>query len=73
MKVETGKNGQYLVLCDGIPTWGGCLPVPVTDAPTDIKYNGVTFNGYIESDGGTPITDKGFLFGKKLNQVDYLA
>ena len=61
VSVPPGARGQYLIFCDGVPTWGGCLP-QVTTSPV-ISIAGVAnTGGNVVSDGGVYIFAKGVVY-----------
>ncbi len=58
VRVPAGSHGQSLFFCNGVPTWGGCLPLLITTSfsfPTSI----LTIGGNISNDGGSSITARG--------------
>lgn len=63
--VPSGLNGQVLTLLDEVPTWGGAGEVPnqspilYTNGISDPKPNSFVTGGYILSDGGTPVNQRG--------------
>lgn len=63
--IPVGSNGQVLTLLDGVPTWGGSGEVPnqspilMTNGISDPTPNSFITGGYILSDGGSPISQRG--------------
>ncbi len=57
--VLPGTYGQALILCDGIPTWGGCLPVVTTSEVNVVSFNLAYGGGDVVSDGGNPVIQRG--------------
>ncbi len=58
--VPVGSNGQVLTLNNGIPVWGGAqLPLVITNAATSILALSAVSGGFICSDGGSPVTERG--------------
>jgi uncharacterized protein YjdB len=63
--VPEGSNGQVLTLLGGVPKWGGAGTVPnqspilYTNSISDPKPNSFVTGGYILSDGGTDIIQRG--------------
>jgi uncharacterized protein (TIGR02145 family) len=57
--IAAGQHGQALFLCNGIPTWGGCLPIVTTNITTNITINSALSGGEVVNDGGTPVTARG--------------
>ncbi|MFM7588895.1 MAG: hypothetical protein ACKO55_07250, partial [Bacteroidota bacterium] len=61
VSVPPGTRGQSLIFCDGVPTWGGCLP-QVTTSPV-ISIAGVAnTGGNVVSDGGYYVSAKGVVY-----------
>lgn len=58
--IPAGSYGQSLILCNGVPTWGGCLSMLTTDTITGVLAAQATAKGTITSDGGTTVTARGF-------------
>ena len=66
--LPAGNYGKPLGLCEGIPTWGGCLPSITTriydisrlDATADVGFD-------LALTGGTPITRTGVCWSKSPN------
>ena len=67
VKVTVGSHGQYLAFCNGVPTWGGCLPILTTAAISSISYTTASSGGNISSDGGTPVTARGVCWNTSPN------
>jgi uncharacterized protein (TIGR02145 family) len=61
--VSPGTRGQSLIMCDGIPSWGGCLPQVTTASITSIFASRATCGGTVVSDGGSMITTRGVVYG----------
>ena len=57
--IATGGYGQNLVNCNGVPTWGGCVPVISTNAISNIFTTTATSGGNITNNGGNPILTSG--------------
>jgi len=63
--VPAGLNGQVLTLYEGVPKWGGSGEVPnqspilYTNGISDPTPTSFITGGYILSDGGTPVTQRG--------------
>jgi uncharacterized protein (TIGR02145 family) len=58
--VPVGINGQVLTLNNGIPVWGGVqLPLVITNAATSVLAISAVSGGFICSDGGSPVTERG--------------
>jgi uncharacterized protein (TIGR02145 family) len=65
--VPPGNYGQLLSFCNGVPTWGGCLPIVTTTAASAITANGATTGGNVTSDGGLVVTARGVVYGTSPN------
>jgi hypothetical protein len=62
--VPVGSNGQVLTLNNGTPQWGGVqMPMIFTNPATSIMALSVVSGGFICSDGGAPVTDRGVCWG----------
>lgn len=57
--IPIGEYGQALIVCDGIPTWGGCLPKVTTAEITNNTGATATSGGVVVNDGGIPVTQRG--------------
>jgi hypothetical protein len=67
VKLPVGVDEQSLVLCNGIPTWGGCPAALTTTAASAITASTATVGGEITKTGGTAITDRGVVWGTATN------
>ena len=67
VKVTVGSHGQYLAFCNGVPTWGGCLPVLTTTAIGSISYTTASSGGNVSHDGGTSVTTRGVCWNTSPN------
>ena len=65
--VPPGNRGQFLIFCDGVPTWGGCLPSVLTSAASAITLSGATSGGNVTADGGASFTARGVAYGTVQN------
>lgn len=61
------EYGQFLNYCNGVPTWGGCIPILTTNAPSSIVGGAVNSGGTITNYGGTSITSKGICWSTNTN------
>ena len=57
--LPVGTEGQVLVVCNGIPTWGPCPAKISTSAITSISFGTAVGGGNITSAGGGTITQRG--------------
>lgn len=57
--IPAGGYGESLVFCNGVPTWGGCVPQVSTYPVTNILPNSAQSGGIVTSDGGSPVTARG--------------
>jgi hypothetical protein len=62
VSVPPGNHGQFLVFCNGIPTWGVCVPHVTTSTVTDILQLSATSGGIVTSDGGSYVHSKGVVY-----------
>ena len=67
VKLPVGADEQSLVLCNGIPTWGGCPAVLTTTSASEITASTATVGGEITKTGGTTITDRGVVWSTTAN------
>lgn len=67
VKLPVGADEQSLVLCNGIPTWGGCPATLTTTTATAITASTATVGGEITKTGGTAITDRGVVWSTTAN------
>jgi len=67
VSVPPGTRGQSLIFCDGVPTWGGCLPQVTTSPITNITSSGAITGGNITSDGGSMVSARGVVYGTTTN------
>lgn len=65
--VSPGNHGQILFFCNGLPSWGGCLPLVTTTAVTSIAVTGATLGGNVLADGGASVTARGVAYGTAQN------
>lgn len=61
--IPAGGYGESLIFCNGVPTWGGCLPLVTTGDVIIQNDTTVTANGTVTSDGGTDVTTRGICWG----------
>jgi len=60
--LSTGTNGQFLTFCNGVPTWGGCIPLITTSSVSSISSTSVICGGVVTSDGGSPLSTRGLVW-----------
>ena len=65
--ISPGQYGQSLVFCDGVPSWGGCLPKITGNQITDIYSNIATTGGIINNDGGSFVIARGVCWSTNPN------
>jgi uncharacterized protein (TIGR02145 family) len=65
--IPPGGMGQSLIMCDGVPTWGGCLPEVTTTVVTSIFADRASCGGTVVSDGGSMVTVRGVVYGNAAN------
>jgi hypothetical protein len=72
VSIAPGQNGDNLVMCNGIPTWGSC-PINLANIQTTIATNISTLSaasgGIIVSDGNGTISQIGIVYGTAANPV----
>ena len=66
VKVAPGGYGQPLVMCDGVPTWGCCLPKLQTTI-ISVSAETASVNGDVLSAGGGNISITGFCWSTNHN------
>jgi hypothetical protein len=71
--VSPGQYGQSLVYCDGVPSWGGCLPKLNTSSVGNISSTSATIGGNITNDGGSAIIARGVCWSTSQNPTIDLA
>jgi uncharacterized protein (TIGR02145 family) len=67
VSVPPGMRGQSLIFCDGVPTWGGCLPQVSTSPITNVGSGTPTTGGNVTSDGGSMVSARGVVYGTSSN------
>ncbi|MBE0663276.1 MAG: hypothetical protein IH597_12525, partial [Bacteroidales bacterium] len=67
MVIPPGTNGQSLVYCNGVPSWGGCIPEVATSEITNNTGITATGGGNVLQDGGQPVTQRGVCWGLTQN------
>ena len=67
VSVPPGMRGQFLAFCDGVPTWGGCLPQVTTSPITNVGAFNPTTGGNVTSDGGSMVSARGVVYGTSSN------
>jgi len=65
--IPAGSNGQQLIFCNGVPTWGGCTPQLITDSVTAITATSATCGGNITDNGGSSVTACGICWNTSPN------
>jgi len=67
VSVPPGTRGQSMIFCDGVPTWGGCLPQVTTSPITNVSVGTPTTGGNVSSDGGSMVSARGVVYGTSSN------
>jgi uncharacterized protein (TIGR02145 family) len=62
-----GSNRQNLTLCNGLPIWGGCLPVVQTSATGTITPTTAESGGNVSDDGGAAVIERGLCWATTNN------
>jgi uncharacterized protein (TIGR02145 family)/uncharacterized repeat protein (TIGR02543 family) len=65
--IPPGAQGQTLVFCDSVPTWGGCLPIVHTSEVDVISFYLATSGGNVINDGGNPVFQRGVCWSTSPN------
>jgi uncharacterized protein (TIGR02145 family) len=65
--LKPGSNRQNLTLCNGVPTWGGCLPVVQTSASGTITPTTAESGGTVSDDGGAAVIERGLCWATTNN------
>jgi uncharacterized protein (TIGR02145 family) len=63
VSVPPGTRGQAFIFCDGVPTWGGCLPEVTTAAVSSIYADRASSGGIVVTDGGAAVSARGVAYG----------
>lgn len=56
-----GNNGEALVVCNGVPLWGGCSASIATDSAS-LLFQTVKLYGNVVDDGGSFVVVRGFCY-----------
>ncbi len=68
INITPGAYGQTLVYCNGVPSWGGCLPLLKTGTSSLITYTTAnTAGNSVLNDGGSSIAARGVCLGLNPN------
>ena len=60
LNVPAGGYGQILFFCNGVPSWGGCVPVVLSGSTFGITNNLANLSGNnVTNEGGQPVTSRG--------------
>jgi uncharacterized protein (TIGR02145 family) len=59
VNVIPGTYGQSLVYCDGVPTWGGCVPKVATGFLSAVSYTSLSTGGNVIAEGGFSVSSRG--------------
>jgi uncharacterized protein (TIGR02145 family) len=65
--IPPGVRNQSLIMCDGVPTWGGCLPEVTTSMVTSIFADRAICGGSVVSEGGGAVVNRGIAYGTSSN------
>jgi hypothetical protein len=71
--VPAGQYGQGLFFCNGVPSWGGCLPLISTSSISDTTAYSATSGGIISTDGGSPVNIRGIVWDTLPNPTTLLT
>lgn len=67
VKLAAGGYGQSLVMCDGVPAWGGCVPKVATGSSSAVSYTSLTTGGNVIAEGGFPVSSRGVCWSTSPN------
>ena len=73
IRVPGGSYGQVLTFCNGVPKWGGCLPLITTTSVSNITSTTAIGGGNISNDGGESITARGVCWSTSNNPTIALS
>jgi hypothetical protein len=59
---KASTHGQFLSFCNGVPTWGRCLPIITTSNITDNVGSNASGGGNVVNDGGSPVIKRGLCY-----------
>jgi len=65
--LQGGGYGQVLFFCNGIPSWGGCLPLITTDTASSVTTTSAISGGNVTNEGGLIVSEKGICFSLNNN------
>ena len=65
--LSPGTYGQTLTFCNGVPSWGGCLPIVTTTTVSSIGTSNAASGGNVTSDGGSTVTARGVCWNTSSN------
>jgi uncharacterized protein (TIGR02145 family) len=60
--IPIGTEGETLLICDGVPTWGGCLASVSTSQVTSITALSAVCGGNVTKTGGSTVLDRGIVW-----------
>ncbi len=60
--LPAGQYGQYLAMCDSIPSWGGCLPKVTTTGFGKVEFTSAEVSALVTNNGGTSLTTRGVVW-----------
>jgi hypothetical protein len=67
VKLAAGGYGQSLVMCDGVPAWGGCVPKVATGSSSAVSYTSLTTGGNVVAEGGFSVSSRGVCWSTSPN------
>jgi len=67
VKLAIGNQGDLLVMCNGLPIWGGCKPLVSTTHPTAQTTSTFKTGGIVTNDGASELITKGVVWGTSHN------
>jgi uncharacterized protein (TIGR02145 family) len=60
--IPIGTEGETLLICDGVPTWGGCLASVSTSQVSNITALSAVCGGNVTKTGGSTVSDRGIVW-----------
>lgn len=70
--INPGAYGQTLSFCNGIPTWGPCLPILTTSLVSNNLPSKAVSGGFISNDGGASIISRGIVWNTSSSPTIFL-
>lgn len=65
--IPIGIEGETLLICDGVPTWGGCLASVSTSQVSSITALSAVCGGNVTKTGGSTVSGRGIVWSTNPN------